>query len=262
MVTAIKKHAKEHGKTVFRVHRATKRGTYPGTWRTEGSANRQLDGLQWDRTTCAHRFGLTHGIAMLRPSASFSSEAFETFIDDSNGPVSPERLARANVRYIVGRTEDVVQYPGYTVFAADQLFGETICAAYRGTGIAGAWILNQDDRRIDGLVQIREYTSSRVRLDATLEQPGTLVLADAYDSGWQCRIRNVASGEVTLGVIRRVNGLFRGVDLEAGEHVLTFVYRPVEFRIGATVSLLAWAGALVFAMTKLLRFSLRGQLVT
>ena len=262
LVTAIKKHAKEQGNAVFRVHRVTKRGTYPSTWRTEGSATRQLDGLQWDRTTCAHRFGLSHGIAMLRPSASFSSGAFETFMDDSNGPVSPERLASANVRYIVGRTEDVAQYPGYRVFAADQLFGETICAAYRASGIAGAWVLDQDDRRIDGLVQIREYTPSRVRLDAKLEQPGTLVLADAYHAGWQCRIQNVASGEVTLGVIRQVNGLFRGVDLEAGEHVLTFAYRPVEFRVGATVSMLAWGGMLMFAMAKLLRLSLRGQLVT
>ena len=262
LVNAIKTHAKEQGNAVFRVHRATKRGTYPGTWRTEGSTNRQLDGLQWDRTTCAHRFGLSHGITMLRPSASFSSAAFETFIDDSNGLVSPERLASANVRYIVGRTEDVAQYPGYRVFAAEQLFGETVCAAYRSSGIAGAWILNQDDRRIDGLVQIRVYTSSRVRLHAKLQQPGTLVLADAYDAGWQCRIRNVASGEVTLGVIRRVNGLFRGVELPAGEHVLTYTYRPVEFRIGATVSLLAWAGMLMFVMAKLLRFSLRRQLVT
>ena len=91
---------------------------------------------------------------------------------------------------------------------------------------------------------------------------GTVVLADAYYAGWKCDVEDLKKGDRSTVKIRPSNSVFRGVDLPAGEYVLTFEYRPVRFRIGALLSVLAWIVVLTIVSPKVLRFSLRGKLVT
>jgi uncharacterized membrane protein YfhO len=40
----------------------------------------------------------------------------------------------------------------------------------------------------------------------------------------------------------RVNGLFRGVHLTPGEHVVTFTYHPAMFYLGAAISVVTALG--------------------
>jgi hypothetical protein len=49
-------------------------------------------------------------------------------------------------------------------------------------------------------------------------------------------------------VILRANGIFRAVPVPPGEHVVTFVYRPVPFYAGATVTALTLTIFAIFAV--------------
>lgn len=84
-------------------------------------------------------------------------------------------------------------------------------------------------------VRINEYRPRRVSVEAKLRQPGLLVLTDTYYPGWSVFVDGARSALV------RVNGLVRGVLLPAGAHRVEFVYRPVSFAAGATISCICLA---------------------
>jgi hypothetical protein len=75
--------------------------------------------------------------------------------------------------------------------------------------------------------RITSYRSNIVSITAKNSQPQLLVLTDTYYPGWIA----LDNGKETP--IYRVDGLFRGVVLPSGTHVVQFVYRPGSFRLGA-----------------------------
>jgi len=81
--------------------------------------------------------------------------------------------------------------------------------------------------------RITEYGPERVVVDATLSQPGYLLLTDAYFPGWQATV----NGEPRA--ICRADILFRAMPLGPGEHHVVFSFRPPVQRLGAAVSLLS-----------------------
>jgi O-antigen/teichoic acid export membrane protein len=102
---------------------------------------------------------------------------------------------------------------------------------------------------------VTAYTPNQVVVDATLDQAGWLVLADAYAPGWKAFVRPVehdspslsgdrqipdseTSSEVEVPIVR-VNGNFRGVPLQAGQWSIRFKYSPNSVKVGAFVSFLA-----------------------
>jgi hypothetical protein len=91
----------------------------------------------------------------------------------------------------------------------------------------------------NGQVKIRDYTSQRVSLDATVNKAGILVLADSYYPGWRAYV----NGEER--VILRANLFFRAVHLPAGSHRIEFRYEPVSFRVGLVISLLSFVALLL-----------------
>jgi hypothetical protein len=62
-----------------------------------------------------------------------------------------------------------------------------------------------------------------------------LVVADSYYPGWHAIVDGYPAQ------IDRVNGIFRGVLLDAGRHAVTFEYRPESWRRGAIISLASLA---------------------
>lgn len=77
------------------------------------------------------------------------------------------------------------------------------------------------------LVQIRVQTSA----------PGWLFLADSYYPGWQAFV------DESPAQILPAHYAFRAVFVPAaGEHTVQFVYRPIAFWVGLTVSVLSWIG--------------------
>lgn len=89
---------------------------------------------------------------------------------------------------------------------------------------------------------------NRVTIRAVLDAAGYLVLADTWYPGWQATVDGAPAS------VLRANHAFRAVWLEAGEHVVEFVYRPRSVAVGAGLSggaLACWvAGWLVVWLRK------------
>jgi hypothetical protein len=81
-------------------------------------------------------------------------------------------------------------------------------------------------------VEVRYPTPLSVELEATLESPGLVVLADVDYPGWELTI------DGRPAPIHRVNWLMRGAAVRAGTHHLVYSYAPRSFRIGGVVSIL------------------------
>jgi uncharacterized membrane protein YfhO len=81
-----------------------------------------------------------------------------------------------------------------------------------------------------------------VTIAVETDQPGYLVLPDAYYPGWQATVDGQPQP------IWRANYAFRAVYVPAGQHTVQFVFDPLIWKVGLVVSgmtllvLLGWAG--------------------
>jgi hypothetical protein len=80
-------------------------------------------------------------------------------------------------------------------------------------------------------VTITAFTPQRVELDAVLDRPGLVVLADVYYPGWKLTIDGKPAP------VYRANRLMRGAAVEAGKHHLVYTFDPESFHLGARLSL-------------------------
>ncbi len=100
--------------------------------------------------------------------------------------------------------------------------------------------------------RIVRYEPSRVEIDAQLERPGLVVLADQFYPGWTLEVATGGSPPRRWPILR-TNRVMRGAWLPAGQHRLVYRYRPAAFLAGAAVSGLAWVAVAVAAGWGLLR---------
>src|SRR5262249_31621605 len=82
----------------------------------------------------------------------------------------------------------------------------------------------------DDAVRFERREPGEVVLHVRTPQPALLVLADLHWPGWHATVDGAERP------IHRTNYLFRGVVVDAGDHVVRFVYRPGSQRVGATVT--------------------------
>lgn len=75
-------------------------------------------------------------------------------------------------------------------------------------------------------VAITDYQCNKVTLEAELQTPGLLVLADQFYPGWEARVNGSPRPIVC------VNGALRGIFLPAGRHQVDFRFRPRPYFIG------------------------------
>jgi hypothetical protein len=87
-----------------------------------------------------------------------------------------------------------------------------------------------------GSAHITEYEPERVVIDASARRPAELVLTDVHYPGWQVKLDGKPAD------LHRVDYLLRGTTLPPGRHRVEFSYRPLSYRVGWIVSLLALAG--------------------
>src|ERR1051325_1817670 len=88
-------------------------------------------------------------------------------------------------------------------------------------------------------VEIARHEPNRVEVPTTSAAPGILVLSENHFPGWRVYVDGHAAEML------RVDYDLRGVSLPAGEHAVSFVYRPLSVVIGLVVSLLTLAVLLV-----------------
>src|SRR5690606_1626429 len=85
-----------------------------------------------------------------------------------------------------------------------------------------------------GEAEIVSYEANEVRIE-TSGEGGVLVLSDQHYPGWHAEV----DGEPAE--IVRANVAFRAVCVPAGEHTVTFTYRPASFFAGTGISAVGWA---------------------
>lgn len=92
----------------------------------------------------------------------------------------------------------------------------------------------------------------RVVVEATLRDPGLVVLADTFHPDWHLTVRS-DGGDPRAGDVLRVNRVHRGCTLPAGRHVLEFAYRSATFERTWPITAIAWIGLLTMAVVLQLR---------
>jgi O-antigen/teichoic acid export membrane protein len=109
--------------------------------------------------------------------------------------------------------------------------------------------------------QVSSYTDNEVFIDASVDVPSWLILADSYFPGWKAFVRPQGAGEEgeTEVQIHRVNGTFRGVQLEPGTWTVRFKYSPDSVKVGAFVSFIAGMAVLFLTGLYLWRFFYREE---
>lgn len=98
-----------------------------------------------------------------------------------------------------------------------------------------------------GKTEIIEYQPNKVIIKATAENPGILVLSDAFYPAWQAKI----NGKLTK--IYRIDGLLRGVYVDKGESEIIFEYKPEKFSEGLVLVFISFAGCLLAFLGKIKR---------
>ena len=109
-----------------------------------------------------------------------------------------------------------------------------------GKPMAGEFLRRPLADRIEINADAEMQSPNALLIQATLTQPGFLVLADNYLTGW----RATTNGRPVK--IYRANYAFRALYLGAGEHGVEFRYRPAAYVAGVWVSLAAWLGLLAY----------------
>jgi hypothetical protein len=91
-------------------------------------------------------------------------------------------------------------------------------------------------------VTVTRYEPELVELDAVLDRPGLVVLADVYYPGWSLTI----DGEPAP--IYRANRMMRGAAVKSGKHHLVYEYSPLSFRTGLVLSVAGLASLTVLGV--------------
>jgi hypothetical protein len=98
-------------------------------------------------------------------------------------------------------------------------------------------------QRFLGEARVVEASPDRVRIEATLNESGYVVLLDGFDPGWHAEV----DGQPTP--VYAANAAFRAVAVGAGTHVITETYRPDSVRWGLRLSALTLL-LLAFALAR------------
>jgi len=146
----------------------------------------------------------------------------------------PDALPRA---YLV---QDVQVLSAETIFDA-VINGnfDPAATALIETGPPDWWTTPANDALSSASAQITDYQPNQVSIEVDGPTPSFLVLADGYDSGWNVYV----DGE--RQPLYRTNYVVRGVFLPEGHHLVEFIYQPVTFRVGATITLISIMAVLV-----------------
>jgi len=81
--------------------------------------------------------------------------------------------------------------------------------------------------------KIKKYTPNEIIIDTKMEHPGFLILTDAFHPDWEVFV------DGQEGMLYQTHYLLRAVFLQAGDHVVRFVFRPASFYWGGLLSFLS-----------------------
>ena len=116
------------------------------------------------------------------------------------------------------------------------------------------WVSSGGSKYADA--KIREYEPERVVIDVNQDEGGFVVLSDLCYPGWKAF---VDGAEVP---VYRANYMFRAVAVPPGERVVTFLYEPRSFRVGAILSISTLIVLLIVVTARFVFSKVRAQKAT
>jgi hypothetical protein len=93
-----------------------------------------------------------------------------------------------------------------------------------------------------GRARVVKRSANELLVEAELNRPGRLVVLEAFQPAWRAE---VDGAEVP---VRRVNVVFRGVELGPGRHQVRLRYRPVAAYVGALSTLTSLTALIVLSV--------------
>lgn len=102
---------------------------------------------------------------------------------------------------------------------SDYVMGETAVLLGSGENYSG----NLDNAATAAII---DYNPERIVVQTVSSQAQMLLLSDAYYPGWQVAV------DGNPAELLQADGLFRGVQLPAGEHEIVFAFVPQSYRLG------------------------------
>lgn len=94
---------------------------------------------------------------------------------------------------------------------------------------------------------VTKYGNSSVQIETDATRRSLLVLCDAFYSGWRAYV------DGNRADVLCTNGIFRGVSVPAGRHVVVFRFQPPSFRIGVALCAVVLATLAVVAVARCVR---------
>jgi len=141
-----------------------------------------------------------------------------------NPSAMPRAFISHNVTSSSNDTEilDMLKNPGFSWAYSVILSGQNIS------------LQNPVSHDLNDYVDIELYKPAEVQINTSSEQPGYLVLTDAYYPGWNAYVNG---NKVD---IYRANYAFRAIKLNPGQNIVEFKYEPMSVSIGAIISFLSF----------------------
>ena len=154
--------------------------------------------------------------------------------DNSGYTPDPKKLGLLNVKYILA-DYDLPASDGLALIEqidATRIY-ENLYAKSR------AWVITEEPGGKPAEYSMDDITWTPNRITFTSRGPGQLFLSEIAYPGWQATI----DGERVE--IHTAGGILRSVDLHDRQQQVEFVFRPISFFAGLTISVITWLALLV-----------------
>lgn len=191
---------------------------YPAEFETTSSKQRLAEAIHWDKISLFPKYTLPQRISVIDVRGTLMPKDYNTAADKlryewkyGEPGIFETHLARLGVQYVVA-PNDI------------RLNAERIDLSNNKS----LWKIRDPLERSYVL-----FEPNQLVLDVSLNAAETVVIPEQYWQGWRAFLEN--GTEIP---VKRVEGVFRGVDLPAGKHRLTMIYDPLFFKLGLILSLL------------------------
>ncbi len=204
----------------------------PVQWMQKQSDTRLEEIINWQRETLYPKHHLEHDVTLV---GSFSS-------------VWPIYYERELSLFETAKSHDL---SNNTIRGAGLISGDGSQEHEPNVSIAPAiWLGSQQSERNEGetLVEVTLFSSNRVTVKLSPSTSGSLAFGRIAEPGWSATIRNLDDGTIDnrkLVLDRQQETLFLDFD-SAGNYEVEFRYLPTGFVVGLIVSLISWAGLIVW----------------